>query len=173
MDTDSLTHSSPSLIPSTASTSLIRLAAASASVCECVCVHARVCVCVCGLSRTAVPACLRQRHGLAACVHKQTRAHSRNTKAGEANKQTKLCKRAEPLAAAMPVFYSPLSDMQTSLGGSVFTNNRTADGDFTRKQEDTSGWLAVTSCRVDGGGRGRGFIGNFVLNWGFYFVCKS
>ncbi|XP_075881844.1 transmembrane protein 17A isoform X2 [Nelusetta ayraudi] len=38
----------------------------------------------------------------------------------------------------MPVFYSPLPDMQASLGGSVFTNNRTADGDFTGEQEDTS-----------------------------------
>lgn len=46
----------------------------------------------------------------------------------------------------MPVFYSPLPDMQASLGGSVFTNNRTADGDFTGEQEDTSGWLAGISC---------------------------
>lgn len=56
----------------------------------------------------------------------------------------------------MPVFYSPLPDMQASLGGSVFTNNRTADGDFTGEQEDTSGWLAVISCRMEGGGGGWG-----------------
>lgn len=63
----------------------------------------------------------------------------------------------------MPVFYSPLPDMQMSLAGSVFTNNRTADGDFTTEQEDTSGWLAVISCSVDGGGRGRGFIIGILL----------
>lgn len=42
----------------------------------------------------------------------------------------------------MPVFYSPVPEMQMSLayvGGSVFTNNRTADSDFTREQEDASG----------------------------------
>ncbi|XP_044052275.1 transmembrane protein 17A isoform X3 [Siniperca chuatsi] len=42
----------------------------------------------------------------------------------------------------MPVFYSPVPEnLQMGLaymGGSVFTNNRTADSDFTREQEDTS-----------------------------------
>uniref|UniRef100_A0A3P8SQT8 Zgc:112294 n=1 Tax=Amphiprion percula TaxID=161767 RepID=A0A3P8SQT8_AMPPE len=40
----------------------------------------------------------------------------------------------------MPVFYSPVPEnLQMGLaymGGSVFTNNRTADSDFTREQED-------------------------------------
>lgn len=58
----------------------------------------------------------------------------------------------------MPVFYSPLPDMQASLGGSVFTNNRTADGDFTTEQEDTSGWLAGISCCMEGGGGGGGGV---------------
>lgn len=46
----------------------------------------------------------------------------------------------------MPVFYSPVPEMQMGLayiGGSVFTNNRTADSDFTREQEDTSGLSPV------------------------------
>ncbi|KAF3695464.1 Transmembrane protein 17A [Channa argus] len=42
----------------------------------------------------------------------------------------------------MPVFYSPLPEnLQMSLtymGGSVFTNNRTTDGDFTKEQEDAA-----------------------------------
>uniref|UniRef100_A0A3Q3VPN8 Transmembrane protein 17A n=1 Tax=Mola mola TaxID=94237 RepID=A0A3Q3VPN8_MOLML len=41
----------------------------------------------------------------------------------------------------MPVFYSPVPEMQMGLaytGGSVFTNNRTADSDFTREQEDNA-----------------------------------
>lgn len=70
----------------------------------------------------------------------------------------------------MPVFYSPLPDMQTSLGGSVFTNNRTADGDFTREQEDTSGWLAVTFCSVDGGGRASSRVLFLIV---VHFVRKS
>lgn len=47
----------------------------------------------------------------------------------------------------MPVYYSPVAEnLQmglTYMGGSVFTNNRTADSDFTREQEDASGWLMV------------------------------
>ncbi|KAM6930981.1 transmembrane protein 17A [Xenentodon cancila] len=42
----------------------------------------------------------------------------------------------------MPVFYSPVAEnLQMGLaymGGSVVTNNRTADSDFPREQEDTS-----------------------------------
>ncbi|XP_037338715.2 transmembrane protein 17A [Pungitius pungitius] len=42
----------------------------------------------------------------------------------------------------MPVFYSPVpGKLQAALayaGGSVFSNNRTADSDFTREQEDAS-----------------------------------
>ncbi|XP_068166348.1 transmembrane protein 17A [Antennarius striatus] len=42
----------------------------------------------------------------------------------------------------MPVYYSPVPEnLQTGLaylGGSVFTNNRTADSDFTREQEDAT-----------------------------------
>ncbi|XP_040010565.1 transmembrane protein 17A [Xiphias gladius] len=42
----------------------------------------------------------------------------------------------------MPVFYSPVPEnLQMGLaymGGSVFTNNRTADSDFTREQDDPS-----------------------------------
>ncbi|XP_061585845.1 transmembrane protein 17A [Cololabis saira] len=42
----------------------------------------------------------------------------------------------------MPVFYSPVAEnLQMGLaymGGSVLTNNRTADSDFTRDQEDAS-----------------------------------
>ncbi|XP_005743133.1 transmembrane protein 17A [Pundamilia nyererei] len=42
----------------------------------------------------------------------------------------------------MPVFYSPVPENLplglVSMGGSVFTNNRTADSDFTREQEDAS-----------------------------------
>ncbi|KAK2837982.1 hypothetical protein Q5P01_015194 [Channa striata] len=42
----------------------------------------------------------------------------------------------------MPVFYSPLPEnLQMSLayvGGSVFTNNRTADSDVTREQDDAA-----------------------------------
>lgn len=51
----------------------------------------------------------------------------------------------------MPVFYSPFpQNLQMSLayvGGSVFTNNRTADSDLTKEQEDASGEL--TSMRRD------------------------
>ncbi|KAI3372596.1 hypothetical protein L3Q82_023067 [Scortum barcoo] len=47
-----------------------------------------------------------------------------------------------PALPTMPVFYSPVPEnLQMGLaymGGSVFTNNRTADSDFTREQEDTS-----------------------------------
>ncbi|XP_030593642.1 transmembrane protein 17A isoform X2 [Archocentrus centrarchus] len=42
----------------------------------------------------------------------------------------------------MPVFYSPVPENLPLgllyMGGSVFTNNRTADSDFTREQEDAS-----------------------------------
>lgn len=52
-----------------------------------------------------------------------------------------------PALPTMPVFYSPVPEnLQMGLaymGGSVFTNNRTADSDFTREQEDASGWLLV------------------------------
>lgn len=44
----------------------------------------------------------------------------------------------------MPVFYSPVPEIQMGLayvGGSLFANNRTADGDLVKKQEETSGWL--------------------------------
>lgn len=47
----------------------------------------------------------------------------------------------------MPVFYSPVPEkLQVGLayvGGSVFSNNRTADSDFSREQEDASGWSLV------------------------------
>lgn len=42
----------------------------------------------------------------------------------------------------MPVFYSPVHEIQLSLaliGGSVFANNRTADGDLPGEREETSG----------------------------------
>lgn len=48
----------------------------------------------------------------------------------------------------MPVFYSPVHEIQLSLalvGGSVFANNRTADSDLPREREETSGGSSASS----------------------------
>lgn len=54
-----------------------------------------------------------------------------------------LARSRSPALPTMPVFYSPVPEnLQMGLaymGGSVFTNNRTADSDFSREQEDASG----------------------------------
>lgn len=56
-----------------------------------------------------------------------------------------------PTLPTMPVFYSPVPEMQMGLaymGSSVFTNNRTANSDFTREQEDASGGYCLYSVTL-------------------------